>query len=445
MFCDCTPEVLSGSLRNELFCRCFVQIQSMTLRRPTFFPSFLWRWAFLFFTLYVVTLTFDYYLFAPVFDSISVPFRWLAEFTGELFFGVTLLGAGEFYSDSLIVFVHVFNLVLLSFLASLVWTFFSKQKFTETKLYPVLFTVLRYFLALHLLVYGFSKLYKWQFMLPEPNLLYTNVGDMHRDILYWTSMGTSRSYSVFMGVIEIVPAILLLFRRTTLVGALLSVMVLLNVVAVNFGFDITVKLHSMTLLLMSLVLLIPAWKGIVALLTGRAAEDWEYPALKIVSSKKWISPVVKVAVILLLVMEAHYPYTITQTFNDDAAERPPMHGAYEVFETKCIRYDSTGKCLENTTGLWQRFFINRRGYLIFETEDGELIDYALVIDTVNHVLIADREIAGENDRLQLRYEKINDSTYAFTDPLDRKIYTAHKVDLSKLPLLEEEFTWIDED
>lgn len=408
--------------------------------------SFFWRWAFLFFTLYVVTLTFDYYLFEQIFDWVSVPFRWLAEFTGNLFFGVTLIGAGKFYSDSLIVFVHLFNLVLLSFLASLVWTFFAKTsttlsrtKFTETKLYPVLFILLRYFLALHLLVYGFSKLYKWQFMLPEPNLLYTTVGEMNRDILYWTSMGTSRSYSVFMGVIEIIPAILLLFRRTTLVGALLSVMVLLNVVAVNFGFDITVKLHSMTLLLMSLVLLIPARKRIAALFTGRSVEDWEYPTLKIVPSKKWISPVIKVAVILLLLAEAHYPYTVTGTFNDDAAERPPMHGAYEVELAMRTDTDSAGgKELVQVEDPLHRVFINRRGYIIFQNHDGTMSDYTVTIDTINRRFNFDQNNV-------MKYESVNDSTCYFTDVLARRVYLVRELEWKKLPLLEEEFTWIDED
>lgn len=403
------------------------------------FSSFLWRWGLLFFTLYVVTLSFDYYLFSWLFDAVLVPFRWLAEFSGQLIFGVTLVDAKKFYSDSLIVYVHLFNLAVLSLLAAGVWTYFAKQKFTVTILYAFLLTLLRYFVAFHLFVYGFSKIYKWQFMLPEPNLLYTNVGDMHRDILYWTSMGTSRSYSIFMGLIEIIPALLLLFRRTTLAGALISVMVLMNVVAVNFGFDITVKLHCLTLLLMSVVLLIPARRRILALFTGSAAEPFTYPRLPLAPTKKWVAPVLKGAVIFLVLTEAHYPYTITGTFNDDAAERPPMHGAYEVEVAMRWQTDSLyGKQLVQVEDPLHRIFINRRGYIIFQNRDGTMSDYSLAIDTLSHQF----EFGPDNT---MSYESITDSTFYFTDKLARTVYMVKKLAWEKLPLLDGEFTWIDED
>jgi hypothetical protein len=418
------------------------------------FSSFLWRWALVFFTLYVATLTFDYHLFGALFDAISVPFRYLAEFTGQLFFGVNLIGAGKFYSDSLIVYVHLFNIALISLLGSAAWTILSKPstprdggqaliltRFTDTKFYLFLLTLLRYFVAFNLLVYGFSKLYKWQFMLPEPNLLYTTVGEMHRDILYWTSMGTSRSYSIFMGVIEIIPAVLLLFRKTTLVGALIAVMVLANVVAVNFGFDITVKLHSMALLLMSLVMLIPARKRIVELFTGKAAGEFTYPTLKIIPSRKWISPAIKIALIVLLLMEAHYPYTTTGIFNDDAADRQPMHGAYEV--TNGVYTDYRDPDTLQSESPVKMIFINRRDYIIFQFSDGTTADYPMEIEKDSSAIHY-----GYGDGMYtFLCVRNSDSTYLLSGFIEDPNVSLEvkRLDLSKLPLLEEEFTWIDED
>ena len=103
-------------------------------------------------------------------------------------------------------------------------------------------------LAFFLLRYGFDKLFKHQFYLPEPNTLYTPVGLLSKDILFWTSMGTSHSYNVFMGLIEIIPAFLLFFKRTRMLGGLISFAVLLNVLMINIGFDITVKILSSFLL-----------------------------------------------------------------------------------------------------------------------------------------------------------------------------------------------------
>ena len=46
-------------------------------------------------------------------------------------------------------------------------------------------------------------------------------------------------------LLEILAAVLILIKRTRLMGLLLSLGILINVVAVNFGFDISVKLFSL--------------------------------------------------------------------------------------------------------------------------------------------------------------------------------------------------------
>lgn len=374
-----------------------------------------------------------------------------------LFFGVNLLGADEFYSDSLLVFVHVFNLALIAFIGATIWTILSKPstepvpsgveglsltKFTDTKFYPILLTLLRYFVALNLLVYGFSKLYKWQFMLPEPNILYTKVGDMHRDILYWTSMGSSRSYTMFMGVIEIVPAILLLFRRTTLIGAFVAALVMTNVVAVNFGFDITVKLHSMMLLIMALVILIPGGKRIVALFTGKTVEEFKYPALTIAPNRKWISPVLKIAAIALLIAESHYPYTKTGTYNDDVSERPPMCGAYEVTQNWRSPLTEMDSVIIPARSI-HHIFIHRRGYMILEYSGNVMEDYPLTIDTVEHKFILTSD-AGTDE---ISWRPLGDSIYEFAGTLNAESFyvLVKKLDWEKMPLMQNEFTLIDED
>ena len=108
-----------------------------------------------------------------------------------------------------------------------------------------------------LFVYGFNKVFKIQFYIPEPNTLYTPLGQLSKDILFWSSMGSSHSYNLFMGLVEILPALFLLFRRTRMLGAVISFTVLLNVLMINFGFDISVKILSSFLLFLSLVILAP--------------------------------------------------------------------------------------------------------------------------------------------------------------------------------------------
>jgi hypothetical protein len=76
----------------------------------------------------------------------------------------------------------------------------------------------------------------------------------------WAWMGASYAYNVFAGIAEMGSGFLLFFRRTVTLGALASIAVLLNVVMINFAYDVPVKLYSSHLLLMAVFLLAPDLK-----------------------------------------------------------------------------------------------------------------------------------------------------------------------------------------
>jgi uncharacterized membrane protein YphA (DoxX/SURF4 family) len=116
---------------------------------------------------------------------------------------------------------------------------------------------MRFVLAAILLSYGFDKVFPLQF--PDATgerlaVTYANSSPMG---LLWRFMGSSALYRIFGGVAEVIPGLLLMFRRTSTLGALGAAAVMLNVVALNFGYDVSVKLFSSELLIMSLFLLLP--------------------------------------------------------------------------------------------------------------------------------------------------------------------------------------------
>ena len=116
-----------------------------------------------------------------------------------------------------------------------------------------------FYLSLQLFRYGWDKVFKHQFYLPEPNTLFTPLGYLDKDILYWSTMGSSYSFTVFGGIMELIPAVLLLFRPTRIIGAAITFGVFLQVLMINIGFDITVKCLSGFLLLLSFSLLLPSF------------------------------------------------------------------------------------------------------------------------------------------------------------------------------------------
>ncbi len=103
--------------------------------------------------------------------------------------------------------------------------------------------LIRYFLACVLLFYGIVKVMATQFphMMANMDARFVELNPMR---VAWTFFGYSRGYQMFLGWGEMLPAILLLFRRTTLLGAIVAAIVMLNVFFINVFFEVCLKLNS---------------------------------------------------------------------------------------------------------------------------------------------------------------------------------------------------------
>lgn len=112
----------------------------------------------------------------------------------------------------------------------------------------------RYYLAMVLLGYGLAKVHPSQFSAPSLARMETPYGDGSPMNILWSFMGSSTAYTIFSGVMEVLPALLLLFRRTALMGALLAAAVMANVVLLNFCYDVPVKILSSHLFLLACAL-----------------------------------------------------------------------------------------------------------------------------------------------------------------------------------------------
>jgi hypothetical protein len=170
--------------------------------------------------------------------------------------GVT--GSGDRMAD----WVQIFTLIVLAGVATLVWSLLDRRRRNYAVLHEGLRILLRWDLLATMMVYGWSKVLVLQF----PSLtarvygvsqLVTRFGDLSPMGLVWRFMGASPAYTIFAGAGEVVGAALLFWRRTTSLGALILSGVLLNVVMLNFCYDVPVKIGSTHLLAMSIVLLLP--------------------------------------------------------------------------------------------------------------------------------------------------------------------------------------------
>lgn len=102
----------------------------------------------------------------------------------------------------------------------------------ESGSYPELLDWLRYSCAFLLYMYGASKLAHLQFHL-GPELPHRPLGSLNGYELTWYYYGYSRAYACILGLTQILGATLLLFRRTTLLGAAMMTPVMANILLIN--------------------------------------------------------------------------------------------------------------------------------------------------------------------------------------------------------------------
>lgn len=166
-------------------------------------------------------------------------------------------------------------LLLLAVAAGLVWA--ARQRTAPTAgQRAALRTFLRLVLIWWLTMYGLSKFAFSQFGLLNSWQLAGTYGESSPMGLLWRFMAASPGYQLVAGVAEVLPALLLMHRRTLTAGALVAAVTMTNVFALNLFYDVPVKLFIGHLLLAALLLLAMDARRLRAAFTGGAvaAAPW---------------------------------------------------------------------------------------------------------------------------------------------------------------------------
>lgn len=128
--------------------------------------------------------------------------------------------------------------IIFSIGLSIYWHYEAKNNLIESKKYYIwLTTILRYWLAFYISTFGFEKLFDVNFAFSfhiEDALVNTLTGQE----LTWKYYGHSYYLSVIIGLFQIIGSILLLFRRTTLLGVITLLPVQLNILLINIFYGI---------------------------------------------------------------------------------------------------------------------------------------------------------------------------------------------------------------
>jgi hypothetical protein len=348
------------------------------------------------------------FLFFVVFFVLTVPFP-LQSFQNPVYFfekyfiffeshilsflGFKIQFEGHFYSDSIDLLVHLVFILLFSILLTLL----ISKRIEKKNISEILLKISSYTLAFFLIKYGFDKLFKMQFYYPEPNILNTEFGKLDKDILFWSTMGKSYSYNVFMGLIEIIPGVLLFLKKTRKLGSFIAFGVLLNVLMINFSYGIEVKILSSFLLFLSVINLLYFRKEIFSFFIQNNLTNLKIQENLIQNKKN--RNLLKFTIIFLIFFESTFLAFSSENFNDDLAKRPKFHGSYQIIEGEKLLAQ-----LFNLKHEIKEFYVHRQGYFILKDSNNNFFDFKTITLNGNSYFLV-------SEKIQLNFNKKSSEKY----------------------------------
>ncbi|MES2829752.1 MAG: hypothetical protein V4687_16460 [Bacteroidota bacterium] len=158
--------------------------------------------------------------------------------------------------DTTYAYVLLLGTFLFAVIGTIIWSVLDRKRKSHNHLLYWLIVTLRFYVGFMLVHYGLAKLNNGQFPGPSATGMMTTYGDSSPMGLAWRFLGFSEGYKTFMFIAEMM-GVLLFFRKTATIGAILCLMTCVNIMAINYFFDVPVKLLSTSLVVMCLIILSP--------------------------------------------------------------------------------------------------------------------------------------------------------------------------------------------
>lgn len=363
------------------------------------------RFAFIFFILFIVLLdwsvnpVFEYFYYegnlAGFLDSII---SWVGNNLFHISYSLISPYDGQ-HNDRTYIYLLYFTMAAFALIGTIVWSVLDRKRLNYETLYYWLTVIIRYYLAFTLFLFALEKFFKMQF----PDLgLYTltePVGNLTPMSLAWAFFGYSYGYNIFIGIAESA-ALLLLFRRTMVVGALLTLGALLNVMMVNFNYDVHAKMYPTALFVMTIFLLLPFLNRLFKFFFTHQATSLP-PIQAPLFKKRWLQiskPVVKFLLIgsfLIFLVNNYFGY---KHRNDAREISKAQSGLSGLFDVVSFVVDKDTLSSENPLR-WNQIIIGGKrerirlqgdsiAYLFVSLENKELLIYPSQKDlSINEQLI----------------------------------------------------------
>jgi hypothetical protein len=297
------------------------------------------KWAFRIFAIYffIQSVPLDWKFYRNLFSINWLHLRfsdifYISRYTPQFFNSGASTGWGlNTYADWAII-------LLIAVIGAVIWTYRDNGKTDYDKLYYWIRVIVRYRLAIGIIAYGFIKFFPLQSPYPSLSNLNTHYGEFSRWKLFSLSLGVVPNYESFLGLVEILAGSLLLFRKTSTIGALMVVVFTGNVFMSNLAYEGGEATYSLYLITLGLFLLT---FDIVRLFTLIGLERATQPnKFRLALPQKWQSARLVLKTVFIFFFVFLYGYKTWSAYHHDIYQYPQTvglkdaSGLYDVSEFK---------------------------------------------------------------------------------------------------------------
>jgi len=382
-----------------------------------FWKKILFRFCFIYLLLQIAPWTWLEKI--PGGSVLTTPFRAIMDIAvnaanANIFHIKTVLVPPNGSGDTSYAWAQLFMIILIAVIGCIVWSITDRKKNNYTHLNYWLCLFARYYIAIAAFSYGIIKIFGFQMHTPHLYELATQMGDFFPMPLFWNVIGYSTPYQAFSGYMEVIVGVLLLFRRTSTLGIIVGTAVFINVMVLNFCYDIPVKIFSMQLVFTCLFLLANESNRIICFFILNKPAD-TCSIYQFNYSKKWIkiTRMIVKGVFILVVIIIPFFSCLWSVMESSVAHVPDnirgiKYGLYDIVEYNRNKQP----VLATDTTRWEDFILDNgigsiktRDKLFHSTYNRTYFGYT--IDSARHNLVFTQ---NDNPVLIMKYALIDSNT-----------------------------------
>jgi uncharacterized membrane protein YphA (DoxX/SURF4 family) len=340
--------------------------------------------------------------------------------------------------------VQVFCLLVIALVATAIWSVLDRRRENYVALHKWFRLFMRFLLASELLLYGLTKVIPVQMPFPSLAGLMRPFGNLPPMLVLWFSVGASRPYEIFTGCAEMLGGLLLIFPRTSTLGALIGLADMIQVFMLNMSYDVPVKLNSFHLMLFAVFLLAPEGRRIMSFFFSRSAIG---PSLQpsLLRSARANRVAVIVQVLFGLYLAGFYLHTGIHRWYIQGGGRtvPSLYGIWNVEEMSIDGQLRSPLLTDHDR--WRRVIFDFPMFTSFQRMDDTFTRYDSSINDQDKVLTLTKA-TDKNWKASFAFNRTAHDQLVLDGTMEgHKVYMQLKLlDRNQLPLVNRGFHWINE-